>query len=75
PPERPSDPQSATTNRTASENHGKFALMHDGELEMVLHTVSDALEVGMRLFGRGKFSIVEIAAQPARLGAVAFSFA
>ena len=52
--------------------HGEFALMHDGNLEMVLASAEDALTVGVRLFDRGKFTIIEIGAEPARLGAIAF---
>lgn len=53
--------------------HGEFALMHDGKKEMVLASAEDALNVGVRLFGRGKFTIIEIGAEPARLGAIAFA--
>ena len=49
--------------------HGRFALLHDGNLVNVLNDRWDAYLVGRERFGEGRFSITKIGEPPATLGA------
>lgn len=49
-------------------HNGKVALMHDGEVVMVLNDEGDAYTVGCERYGLGDFSLVNIGQRPARLG-------
>ena len=49
-------------------DNGKVALMHHGEVVMVLNDEGDAYTVGCQQYGLGDFSLVSIGQRPARLG-------
>ena len=49
---------------------GKTAVMHDGEVVLILNNSDDAYTVGQKQYGVGNFSIVRIGAPPTRLGVV-----
>ncbi len=51
---------------------GKFALMHEGKIEVVFETFADALAAGDRIFSDKPFSIQEITDTPINLGSYSY---
>ena len=51
-----------------AEQHGRVALLHDGELVAVYDTIADAYAIGCEQYGLGSFSLQEIGAKPIQLG-------
>ncbi|MEZ4395950.1 MAG: hypothetical protein R3C71_03490 [Candidatus Krumholzibacteriia bacterium] len=47
---------------------GQVALMHDGELVEVFDTVGDAYLAGLKIYGKGEFSVQEISGDVIDLG-------
>lgn len=47
---------------------GEFALMHDGDVAHIYGGAESAYHEGVRRFGRDRFSVKEIGAQPVKLG-------
>ena len=52
-----------------AEHTGKYALMHDGELIRIYDDLDAGYADGTAKFSDGEFSLKEIGAEPARLGA------
>ena len=52
-----------------AEHTGKYALMRDGELIEIYEDLDSGYADGAAKFGDGEFSLKEIGAEPARLGA------
>lgn len=53
------------------EHNGKTALMHDGEVMLILNDREDAYTVGVDQYGLGKFSLVRVGAPPLDVGNLA----
>lgn len=47
---------------------GKYLLMHEGEVTLILNDSGDAYQVGCEQYGLGKFSIKKVGEKPMDIG-------